>query len=121
MATFSARRERRKKLICAVAIAEGEVRRKCGECSDRQREDFGCVSPTTHRQYITTTAVRGTEYTIDRCPYAVATHSGMRAVHASGLAEVGIMPSAGGWYDQTATFCRAMGIVFELKNRARDR
>lgn len=54
---------------------------------------------------------------IRRCPIKLVTAEAAEAMEARRWAKDGFLPAAGGWADQSATFCEAMEVLDRTINR----
>ncbi len=90
-------------------MSEGRLpRRACANCDDDRRREYGCTEDTDHQEHWLT--LEGGEV-VKRCPYALVGERERHAVQCTGLIECGVLPVAGGWLDQAATFCDAAQVV----------
>lgn len=122
--------------MAAAALAWGpRPPQTCARCrtSPELRKEWGCDEPAARSTWTLTCWRCGGEdekcevcagrREVDqfRCPQSMAgPHE--RAVCASAdLLEVGILPVAGGWEDQAATFCDAVRIALHERAGYRER
>jgi hypothetical protein len=93
----------------AAALVEGAVpQRNCAECTEDLRCEFGCTEDTERREHWL--RLEGGGF-IKRCPMALVGPHELRAVQYASLIECGVLPDAGGWLDQAATFCDAAPVA----------
>ena len=111
-------RRRGKKLELAVAVTNETVgRRPCPNCTDEQKRTFGCEEETTERNYW----IKFDDGTVLKtCPYKKVKRKHYRMIQAASLIESGILPDAGGYYDQAACFTRAAALVLHYQQEARN-
>lgn len=64
---------------------------------------------------------------LKRCPYALVGARELRVVQYAGLIECGVLPDAGGWLDQSASYTDGLAAAlsarrqFEREGRKHDR
>jgi hypothetical protein len=87
------------------------------------RAERGCDEPTERVQFeIVCPACRGKDpacqecgghgsLQFHRCPHSFYGREHMDVIRSVSFLECGVMPSAGGWADQSATWVDAVGIV----------
>lgn len=119
MGAVADRKGRIKKLKLAVAIAEGEMRRPCPDCSEEDKRTYGCKEDTKNQLYWIRLD-RNCE-PIKRCPYALVKPYHYRLIQAASLIECGILPDKGAWLDQAATFADAACVIASAKAKAREK
>jgi hypothetical protein len=97
----------------ASALAEGRVpRRQCAACTEVQKVDYGCKHDTERQEHWLTTE---DGESIKRCPMALAGVREFRVIQYAGLIESGILPDAGGWLDQAATYTDAVPVALSAR------
>lgn len=80
-------------------------RRSCAACTEAQKREYGCVTDSEHREHWI--VLEGGEE-LRRCPYALVGARELRVVKFAGLIESGVLPDAGGWLDQSASYMDAL-------------
>jgi hypothetical protein len=98
----------------AVAVSEGAYPRKppCPNCTEEQKEIYGCVEDATDpNEWITFED----ESVLKQCPYRLVTQKHTSLIQDFSLIESGILPCAGGWGDQSASWVKAMYIIAAAK------
>lgn len=111
----------------AVAAKYAKLPQSCQVCKRQDsearaaRERWGCDGPSTEGVLFEFDCVRcrgedpdcvrcsgtGTQHAT-RCAFATATPQSWRVVEYLDLVEIGVLPVAGGWEDQSLTFLQAL-------------
>lgn len=125
--------------MVAVAVAMnadgGDFEQSCLRCDDASlRARWGCDTRSTEPQFWlgpciwchghdeTCTHCAGhNRIAFHRCPHALATPQLVAVVQSVALMEQGVMPDAGGFYDQATTWVQAFGLVSNEIARTRAR
>jgi hypothetical protein len=84
----------------------------CAACDDARRREYGCTEDTDRQEHWLTT---DDGEVIKRCPSALVGARELRVVQYCGLIESGVLPDAGGWLDQAATYCDAAAIALSAR------
>ena len=114
------------KIVTAWGLSTGDLKQSCRVCRDsaEARRLWGCEGPAKRPVYsIDCPACSGrdcpscdgrgfVEYY--ECPNRVADAGAHEAIELFFLMKNGILPAAGGWYDQTIGFCAAMRFLSRL-------
>jgi len=103
--------------MLAVAIVNKELDYSCRACTSELQERRGCRKETedeAHWIYL-----EEYEEPIKRCPLKLVKPWHYRVVQLHGLLESGILPTKGGWLDQSAAFAQAAAIVGHAKEESR--
>lgn len=112
-------------IAAAAAWKRGGFEQSCTECrkegSEEQRKAWGCDAPTEAPQFTLEPCpiCRGEDdecpdcggsgrLDVYRCPFALIEPRHTEICQAVEFLEVGILPGAGGWADQPATFVDAL-------------
>lgn len=81
--------------------------RTCAACTEAQKREYGCTEDTEHQEHWIT--IEGE--VIKRCPASLVGPVALRVVQYGALIESGVLPDAGGWLDQAATYTDAALIA----------
>lgn len=117
-------------LAAVVACAPGGPRweQSCDECHDPcKRERWGCDAETAEPAVLVSpcpycegrrpecSLCRGTNaVALHRCPGALVSSREIDAIRAVFAVEHGVLPDAGGWMDQAATFVDSYPLIARL-------